>query len=41
MEPNAQTRDYDKDPIVIEDYNPMFNILFIIYISIYFIYLFI
>lgn len=25
MEPNAQPRDYDKDPIVIEDYNPMLH----------------
>ncbi len=30
MESNAQPRDYDKDPIVIEDYNPLFLALWTI-----------
>lgn len=31
MESNSQTRDYDKDPIVLEDYNYIFDILYVIW----------
>lgn len=34
-------RDYDKDPIVIEDYNPLFFVLFIVFVGIYLTYLFV
>lgn len=42
MEKTAQNthssiqRDYDKDPIVIEDYNPLFSVLIVLVVSIWF-----
>jgi hypothetical protein len=37
QQPQSGQRDYDKDPIVIEDYNPVFKVLMVLVASLWFI----